>query len=203
MPVGKVHPFCELFPVIDRSRGIIGRAEVNDIALKFLIRHGQESVFLAGGHIDDISSVHHVGIHIDRIDRVGYQHRIIGAEDIQDIAAVGLCAVGDKDLIIFKTYAEPRIVLPQGILQELIPLLRAVAVEGLRLSLLFGSLHHGGNHAFCQRSRHIPDAHPDHVGFRVCLLIFLHPAVYLRKEVIRLKRCEIRIYLCSHTHAPF
>ena len=74
---------------------------------------------------------HDVGVDVDRIDRIGDGDDVVGGEDVQDVAAVALGAVGDEDLVGGDVAAAARkSCLRDGLAQELVALLGAVALEG-------------------------------------------------------------------------
>ena len=58
-----------------------------------LIGHCRKAVLLVGIRIDYISAAHCVGVNINGICGVGNENGVSVAEDINDIAAVCLCAV--------------------------------------------------------------------------------------------------------------
>ena len=180
--------------------GVVWEAEVNDIG-SLLGDLGNEAVLGGALEIDDavvgailvgIAGVarHDVGIDIDRVDGIHDGDPVVVTKDVEDVAAVALGAVGDKDLVI--RHLEPAVavvVLGDRGTEELIPLLRPVAVEAsVRSHLVDRGMHrlaHGGG----ERLGDIADAAADHAGggFGIRLGEGLHASRDFGKEVAGLE----------------
>ena len=111
---------------------------------------------------------HGVGVHIDRIDRVADGHDIIYAQNVADVAAVAFGAVGDENLVLGDLHAPgAEVVLCNGMAQELVALLRAVALEGLLAGHLVHRFMHGGDDRRDKRQGDVADTHFDELCLRV------------------------------------
>ena len=174
--VGIVHPHLQLLPGGHRAGGVVGEAEINDVHL-LLGGLGHKAVGLYAGHIHQAAppaqlgykvpgpARHGVGVYIHRIDGVAHGHHIVHVEDVPDVAAVALCAVGDEDLLGLDVHAPLLIVeLGDGLPQEGIALLGAVAMEALIGPLLVHRLVHGLYHGGDQGAGHVADGQLDDLG---------------------------------------
>ena len=114
------------------------------------------------------AAVGDVVIHIGGVHRVRHQHGVVHIEQAQHVGQVALGTVGDEDLILSDLGAAAGVVALNGLLQEGVALLRAIAVEAFLGTHLVGSVMHGLDHALGQRLGHIADAQTDDLLFRVC-----------------------------------
>ena len=193
--VGVIHPDFQLLPAEHRAGGVIGRTEVDDIG-NLLGRLRGKAVLLHTGHINQpvppaklllvlpCPAGHGVGVHIDRIHRVAHRHHIIHAKDVADIAAVALGSVGHKNLSGLDIHPPGGVIAPgNGLPQELVALLRAIAAEALHGPHLvhrpMHSLEHGGN----QRPGHIAYGQLDNRRLRMGGSVGVDAPGHLRKEV--------------------
>ena len=149
-----------------------------------------------GGHVDDVrpalgirivvagAAGHGVGVHVDRIDRIAHGHDVVHGEDIADVAAVALGAVGDEDLVRGDgDVPRGEIVLGDGVAQKGVALLGAVAVEGLGSGeVVYGGVH-GGDDGRGERAGDVADAHLDEARFGVRLLVGGGAAGDFREQV--------------------
>ncbi len=129
---------------------------------------------------------HDVGVDVDRIHRVGDGDLVPRAEDVEDVAGVTLAAVGDENLIRFHVDAAClEIVLGDGVAQEVVALLRAVAAEGGAVAHFIHRLVHGRADGLGQRLGHIADAAADQAlrGLGIGLREDLHAAGDFGEEV--------------------
>ena len=159
--VGKIHPLLQLGGGVHRAGGVGRAADINDIRLLALVGHGQETVFLPGLGVDHPAAVRNVVIHIGGVDGVRHQDGIVLAEQAQNIGQVALGAVADEDLIAGNLYTPLGVIVPDGVLQERIALLGAVAVEALGSTHLVHRLVQRLDHRLCQGQGHIANAQPD------------------------------------------
>ena len=131
---------------------------------------GHEAVFGHGGQILYVApaarrqqvsgaSGHHVGVDIDRIDRVGHGHAVAGREDVAYVARVALGAVAHEYLVLRHGYAAAAVVvLGYQRRQELVSLLGPIAVERLRPGLVVDTPVQGLDHRRTERAGHVADA---------------------------------------------
>ena len=140
--------------------------------MNIVIRHRQEVVLGAGGHVQDLAPGHHVVIHINGVNGVRNQHGIVHIKQIQQVAQVALGAVGYKDFGHVQLHAVAGIVFLDSGTQEFIALLAGdIAVERLFLALLLNGFQHGVGHAFGQRQRYVANAQADDILIRVGFLV--------------------------------
>ena len=157
----EAYPLREALAVIDGAGRIVRAAEVNDVGPVLWCRERQEAVLFGRHRVDDLPAGHHVGVDVDRIDRIGNEHGVVLIEEIQDVAEIGLCAVRDEDLVEGELYAELLIIRLDRGLQEIVALLRTVAMEALGPAHILRRLHHRINDGLRQRAGDITDAHAD------------------------------------------
>ena len=157
----ETHPLREALAVIDGTGRVVRAAEVDDVGPVLWCRKRQESVFFRRHRVDDLPAGHHVGVDVDRIDRVGDEHGVLLIEEIQDVAEIGLRAVRDEDLVEGELNAELLIIRLDRCLQEIVALLRTVAMEALGLTHLLRRLHHRIDDGLRQWAGDITDAHAD------------------------------------------
>ena len=204
--VGVVHPGLQLLLGSHGAGGVVGKAQVDHIHL-LLGDMGGKPVLLHAGHVDQLGPLaqlllevtgpagHGVGIHIHGVDGVTHGHHVVGAEDVADVAAVALGAVGDKDLVGLDIHAPGGIVgLGNGLPQEIVALLGTVAVEALKGTHLIHRLVHGFNDSGGQRPGHITDAQTDHLGLGVLGGVSGQTAGDLRKQIAAGQLEEILVH---------
>ena len=105
---------------------------------------------------------HDVGVHIHGIHRVGDGDLVPGTEDVEDVAGIAFAAVGDENLIGFHVDAAGlEVVFGDGVAQEIVALLRAIATEGGAVAHFIDGLVHGRAHGLWQRFGHVADAAAD------------------------------------------
>ena len=114
------------------------------------------------------TAYHHVGVDIDRIDGVGDTDGVVPANEFLDIARVALCAVVDEYLVNIEMDAtRQEVVLQYSLTQEIVTLLRSIAVEAAGRSHLVGSLMHSFNYRRAQWLGDVAYAQRDDVGLGV------------------------------------
>ena len=140
-----INPSGELFAGSDGAGRVIRIAEVDQID-GFFRDGGDKPVFGGAGEINDASisagfvgiagvADHDIGVDVNGIDRVGDGHAVAGAEDVEDVAAVALRAVGDKDFVVGDVEpAVAKIVLRDGLAEEVIALFGSVSAEGVAVA---------------------------------------------------------------------
>jgi len=192
----------------DGARGVVRRAEVDEVdALGRRARH--EAVRLVAGQVEDprIAPVgaartgtpsHHVGVDVDRVDRIRHRDARVRAEDLLDVPAVLLAAVRDEDLVGRDLDAtRPVVVLHDRVEQEVVALVGSVAAKALlRRELRHGRAHrlHDGRG---EGKGHVADPEADHVRLGVRLLEGRHATPDLGKEVAGL---ELPVVLVDVRH---
>ena len=103
-------PVVQLLPRRDRTGRVIWKTEINKIDM-FLWGLGNKIVFRRTRQIDNafITAVlfhragvarHHVGIDVDRVNRIGNGNLVLLAEDIEDVTAIAFRSVGQKDFVV-------------------------------------------------------------------------------------------------------
>ena len=163
-----IYPSLQACAVVGSAGRVVRGAQINDVSLDGRVRQRQEAVGLVCVHVRDFAAAHNVGVHVYRIYRIRNQNRVVLVEQIQNVADVRLGAVGYKDLVQLQLGVAHCIVCLNGFLQEIITLLRTVAVEGLLLALLVNGCMHGVNGNLRQRQGDITDAQTDDLLVRMC-----------------------------------
>ena len=149
-----------------------------------------------GGHVVDVgpalglgivlagASGHGVGVHVDGVDGVADRYLVVHVEQVADVTGVALGAVRDKHLVDGEVDAAGFVVvLDDGLAQEVIALLGAVAVEGLGAREVVNGGVHGSDDRRGQRAGHVSDAHLDELGIWVLLLVGSGLVGDIREEV--------------------
>src|SRR6185369_5746618 len=140
---------------------------------------------------------HDVGVVVDRVDRVADGHHVVQGEDVQDVGAVALGAVGDEHLLGLQADTQ-RLVgfLDDGVDQPVVALLRAVAGEMLGGAQVVHGVVEGLQHGRRQRAGHVADAQADDLGGRVGLGEGAHAAADLGEQVAGFKFQVVVVDLC-------
>ena len=181
----EAHPLREALAVIDGTGWVVRAAEVNDVGPVLWCRKRQKAVLFRRHRVNDLSPGHHVGVDIDRIDRISDEHRVVLIEEIQDVAEIRLRTVRDEDLVEGELYAELLIIRLNRCLQEIVALLRTVATEGLGHAHLLRCFHHRIDDGLRQRTGDITDPHTDQLTaeLRMCGLPLTDTTRDLRKKI--------------------
>ena len=211
--VGVIDPCLQLLGVEHRAGGVVRAAQVDDVRAALGQRRAK-AVLGGGGHVHDVrpalggfvvvacAAGHGVGIHVHGIHRVAHGYHVVDVQDVADVAAVGLCAVGDEDLVIGDVDAERmEIALGDGGAQEIVTLLGAVAVEGLGLRHVLDGGVHGLDDGRDERTRDVADAHLDELRLGMRLGIRGGTAGDLGEQIAAGKFLVIRVDL-SHEGPP-
>ena len=170
-----VHPLSQFLLGDNRTCGVVGIAEVDDIYGTSLGKIWNKTILCIGGHIAYVGPTpvairaatanHHVGVDIDGIDRVGHADEVVPVEQLLEIARVRLCTVVDEDLVDVKMNAtRQEVVLQDSFAQEVVTLFRTVATESFGGSHLVDSLVHGLGDGRTQRLGDVANAETDDVG---------------------------------------
>ena len=181
--VGVIDPCLEARAVVSGAGRVVRGAKIDDVRVNRRIRQGQEAVRLVCIHEEDLAARHGVGVHIHRVNRIGDQHGVVHAEQIQDVAEVALCAVRDEDFIRIELCPAGGVVFLDSVLEEIVALLRAIAAEGFLYAHLAERLLHGINDSRSQRQCDVADAQADDRGARVLLAVLGNLAVDIGEQV--------------------
>src|SRR5690606_38830454 len=173
--VGVVDPLLERLARRDGAGRVVGEAEVDEVGRlrrklgnePVLGRRGQVGQPLVppvGGGPAGVAG-HDVRVHVNGIDRVGDGDGVAFAQDVQDVAAVSLAAVGDEHFVGGDVAAARRVVVPTDrVAQPVIPLAGAVAVEALARGHVIHSAVHRLDDGRRERLGDVADAHADDAG---------------------------------------
>ena len=132
---------------------------------------------------------HDVGVHIDRINRVGDAKPVLVPENVENVSAIALGTVRNENLVIGHIESAMAVfVLSDGLAEEVVAVLGAVAPERLAHPHLVHRAMHGGPRRLRKRFSDVANSATDHPsgGFRVRLAKGLHAPADLRKEITRL-----------------
>lgn len=135
-------------------------------------QRGREVVFGGARQVGDVgplavdefsgSPYHGVGVGIDGVDGVGQGHAVVPPEQLLDVGGVALGSVVDEYLVLVEVYAAgEEVALHDGLAQEVVAVLRAVAAEGVDVAHLVGGLLHGLHHGRRQGAGHVANAEAD------------------------------------------
>ena len=196
------NPFFQLLLSICSTGGVIRRAQINNICLHIIIRHGQKVVFGATSHENNLATAHNIGVQIYGINRVRNQNGIGIAKDIGDIAAVTLSAVADEDFIAVQGYAKVGIILNQCFVQEVIALLRAIAAEGFLHAHFGNCLGHRFYYAGCQWTGYVANAQANYLFIRMSSCISTYLVSNICEEIGFLQITIIFVYKSHFKYKP-
>ncbi len=163
---GVVHPLRQLLAVQHRAGRIVGVAEINHIH-RLVRQRGHEAVFGVAGQVDQpiplavsilaSAARHGVGIDIHRVHRVSDGNHRVGAEQLLNVAHVALRAVGNEHLVVVQLHAAAGIImLADGVDEEVIAVIRAIAAERLLHAHFADRLVHRVDDGGCQRAGESP-----------------------------------------------
>ena len=139
---GIVDPLAQFLLGDDRTCGVIGVAQVDDIHRPALRQLGNKAILGGGGQIAHIrptsfltsatAAYHHVRVDINRIDRVSHTYKVVPMQQLLKVACVALSTVVNEDLVSVEVDAtRQEVVLQNGLAQEVVALLGTVAAETL------------------------------------------------------------------------
>ncbi len=192
-----------------RARGIVRRTEVRDVRVGAGRRVREEAVGLGRREVEDArvaalvvgrprAARHHVGVDVDGVDRVGHRDPRVRGEDLLDVSAVLLAAVGDEDLVGGDLdAARAVVVLADRVDQEVVAVLRPVAAEALRARHLVGGPVERGDDRRGQGLGDVADAQADQLRVGVGVGEGRHAAPDLGEEIARR---ELQIVLVDVRH---
>ncbi len=194
----------------DRAGRVVWETEVDHVGV-FVRRLGHEVVFRAAGEVDDAFVAaalvrqtgvagHHVGIDVDRIDRIRDRDPVLVAEDIEDETAIALRAVGDENLVVRDLHPAVAIIdLRDFLAQEIAALLVAVAAEGFAHGKLVHRRLDRRHRGRRQRLGDVADAAADYAlrRFRIPVAELAHPPRDLGEKVTGL---ELEVVFVEVSH---
>ena len=191
-----IYPSFELFPGGDRTSWVVRKAEINEIDALFrdfrnkivFLRAREINKPLVGARVVRGPSMtgHHVGVDVNRVNRIDDSDTILMAKNIQNIAAIAFGTVGDKNLIVFDIQIPLAIVVfRDGVTKKLIPLFWPITAERVPARKFIDRPMHRVDHCRGERFRNIPDAAADQrlSQFRIFLAELTNSASDLRKKV--------------------
>ena len=147
------------------SRGIIRGTKIDDIRVHAVVGHGQKTVLLRRGGVNDFPARHDIAVYVHGIHGVGHQHGIVPIENFQKIAAIGLGAVGNENVFRRHFDAVAGIIRPNILAQKIVALIGAVPLKGVLDAHFRRGFVHRRDHRGRKRKRHVPDAQFDHLFF--------------------------------------
>ena len=199
-----LHPGFELGAGGDGTGRVVGEAEIDEVG--FFVRNVRDKLVSGiAGQVEQagVSAVligvagiagHHVGVHVNRIDRVGDGDDVALAEDVEDVAGIALRAIRDENFV-GRDAEVGELVVDDCLAEELVALLGPVAFEGLATGHFLNAIVHRLNHGGGQRLGYIADATADDAGglVRIFSGINPHPAGDFREQVTGFELEEIGI----------
>ncbi len=205
--IGVIDPLLQLGLAGHGAGRVVGEAEIDNVHLLRRQRR-DETVGLVARHVDDVLVIplvigfagaadHDVGVVVDRVDRVADGDDVVQGEDVEDVGAVALGAVGDEHLLGLQGNAE-RLVgfLDDGVDQPVVALLRAVAGELVGGGQIVHGVMEGLEHSRCQRAGNITDPQADDFSIRVGGGKFAHAAADLGEQVAGFEFEVVVVDLC-------
>ena len=133
---------------------------------------------------------HHIGIDVNRINRIGDRDFVLIAQNIENETAVALRTVGHENLIVRDVdLAIAEIFLRDCRSQEFVPLLGSIAAKRFTVPQLVSGAFDRFDGRLRQRLGHVADsaAYQTLGGFRILLAEFTNPPGDLRKKITGLK----------------
>ena len=202
---GVVDPLAQLLLGDDGAGGIVGIAEVDDVDGAALGEVWYKTVLGGGGQVADVGPAavaegaaaanHHVGVDIDGVDGVGDADEVVPVEQLLEVAGVALCAVVDEDLVDVEMDASGQeVVLENGLAEEVVALLGAVAAEALGGGHLVDGAVHGLGDGGTEGLGDVADAEADDVGAGVHDLEGIDLLGNVGEQVVLLQVQEVDIY---------
>ena len=163
-----VHPAAQFLLGDDGARGVIRKAEVDDIHGTALGQFGHETVLGRGGHVAHVgptavaigatAAYHHIRVDIDGVDGVGHADEVVPVEQLLEVAGIALRAVIDEDLIEAEAHsARGKVVLQNSFAQEVVALLGAIAAKTFLGAHFIDGEVHGLAHGRTKGLRDITD----------------------------------------------
>ena len=200
-----VHPFAQLLFGNHRARRIIRITQIDDVDRSARRQRRHEAVLSRTGHIAHIGPTaiaisatatdHHVRVDVNGIDGIGHTNEVVPVEQFLEVTRIALCTVVDEDLVDIEMNATcQKIVLEDGLAQEIIALLRTVAAEPFDATHLVGRLMHCLDNGRCQRLRHVAYAEGYHVGLGMHHLKGVHLLGNVGEQVVVLEVQEMNVY---------
>ena len=191
----RAHFVCIIHPLLKLGFGdcgacrIVGEAQINQIRRFSFPRRNlrRKIIFRNAGHINYVapgfpcavigtcSSRHHVGVHINRINRVADCNFIVHAEYFLNVSRIAFCAVGYENLIRGNIASSCFIIVfADCIPKELIAKVRGIPFKGFRPGHF---VHRPVKRRDNRRGKglcHIADSKTDNLFIRMCRRIGVH-----------------------------
>ena len=167
-----IDPCLEAVCVIGGTRGVVRRANVDDVGVHVAVGTGKEPALDVTAGKQDVVCRHDVCVDISRIHGVRNEHVRTRLDDVEEIAQVALGAVGHEDLVKADLNAQAVIEILYRLADKLITL-GVIAISAER----FGNAHlvhrfvHGLNDAGGEGQRHVSDTESNNTLFGVSLLV--------------------------------
>ena len=121
---------------------------------------------------------------------------------MSDVAAVALRPVGNKDFVLVQLHPPgAKIMLHNGTAEEIIALLRAVAVEGFGVRLLLHSGVEGLDNGRRQGPGHVTDGELDDFPVRVGLAVSTDAPGHLAEEIAAGQLQVVVVDVCHENHS--
>ena len=130
-------------------------------------------------------TVHHVGIDVDGVDRVGNSHGIVPSDQVTDVSRVAFGAVVDEYFVGTQVDASRQeVIFHNGFAQPGVPLFGPIAVESFARSHLFDGLVHGFDDGGAERLRDVTDAETDDFGVSMAHFEGIHALGDVCEQVV-------------------
>ena len=157
-----------MFPVVCGTCRIVRGADINDVSVDAVVRHGQKIIFFVGVDVGDVSPVHDIGVHIYRVYRVGNQRHVLPVKKIGDISGITFGTVRYEYFIGVDRYIVLAVIIDDRTAQEFISLLGTVAFECVGACERVDTLMKLCDDLGAKGERHVADTEADHfpVGIR-------------------------------------
>ena len=182
------------FLIVCRARGIVRRADIDDVRLDALFGQGQKAVFGQRFRVHYLIPRDEVRVHIGGIDGIGDKRRYAAREYVQKVAKVAFGAVGDEDLVFIERRTLSRIIPRDRLAQEIIALLWSVAAETALCPHLIRRAFERAHDRLRQRQRHVADAERDDLFFGKARLEGGDARRHFGEKIVGRERLEIFTY---------
>ena len=201
--LGVFDPALERGARHDRAGRVVGRAEIDQVHV--LVGQGRlEAVFGRRGQVDQLAVAavfggagaagHHVGVHVDGIDRVGHRDDVVDGEDLLHVGGVALRAVGHEDLVGRDLGALAAKMRRDRFDQEVVAAAAVVvAAEGFLVRHLVHAGLHRVDDGRGQRQHHVADAQANDARSRIRRREIAHALADFREQIAGLKLLVVRV----------
>ena len=167
-----IDPCLEAVCVIGGTRGVVRRANVDDVGVYVAVGTGKEPTLNVAAGKQDMVCRHDVCVDVSRIHRVRNEHVRTGLDDVKEVAQVALGTVGHEDLVETDLNTQTMIEILYRLANKLIALgVIAIPAERLSNAHLVHRFVHGLNDAGGEGQRHVSDTKSNNALFGVSLLV--------------------------------